>query len=78
MTVRRCAHESCNKKLRVTDWACKCGNVYCATHRPMDSHACGFLKGGTNNDKENCLSNQDETRRADEMRCVADKMKDRI
>ena len=51
----------------------------------MDSHACGFLKrcGGGDENMEN-QSNQSEStaeetkRRTDEMRCVADKMKDRI
>ena len=80
--VSRCAHESCKKKLRLTDWACKCGKVYCDKHRLMDLHACGFLKGvgggvvvgGANNG--NVI--EETKRRADELRCVADKMKDRI
>jgi len=81
--VSRCAHESCKKKLRLTDWVCKCGKVYCDKHRIMDLHACGFLKGvvgggvvvvGANNG--NVI--EETKRRADELRCVADKMKNRI
>tara|TARA_Y100000992_G_C21133071_1_gene427528 strand:- start:526 stop:753 length:228 start_codon:yes stop_codon:yes gene_type:complete len=38
----RCSHEGCNKKLRITDMVCRCGNRYCAEHRVAETHDCSF------------------------------------
>ena len=37
-----CHHETCKKKLMLTDFACKCENYYCSTHRHAESHGCSF------------------------------------
>ena len=32
---QRCAYEHCNKKLKLTDWPCKCQLIFCDIHRPL-------------------------------------------
>ena len=39
---KRCQHTECNKKLMLTDFACKCKGWYCCTHRYSESHRCQF------------------------------------
>ena len=78
--ISRCAHESCKKKLRLADWACRCGKRYCAVHRVMEEHACESLKVHAENDQAaaNGVTENSTKQRMNEMRCVADKMKDRL
>jgi predicted nucleic acid binding AN1-type Zn finger protein len=38
----RCAQADCKKKLMLSDFECKCGTRYCATHRFPQDHACTF------------------------------------
>ena len=33
---------SCNKRVGFTGFECRCGFVYCATHRHANKHACSF------------------------------------
>ena len=37
---KRCAHECCKKKLKITDYPCKCKKIYCSLHR--HDHVCTF------------------------------------
>jgi len=37
---KRCG--SCNKRVGLTGFECRCGNVFCATHRYSDKHECQF------------------------------------
>lgn len=39
---KRCQHGECNKKLTLTDFACKCKQFYCSAHRFSDTHSCTF------------------------------------
>ena len=39
---KRCQRAECNKKLMLTDFACKCKGWYCGTHRYSESHRCQF------------------------------------
>jgi hypothetical protein len=39
---KRCQLSGCNKKLSLTDFACKCKQFYCAAHRFSDLHSCTF------------------------------------
>ena len=32
----------CQKKLGLTSFSCRCGGVYCSTHRYSDKHQCDF------------------------------------
>ncbi|XP_062075400.1 zinc finger A20 and AN1 domain-containing stress-associated protein 1-like [Humulus lupulus] len=34
--------KDCNKKVGVTGFSCRCGNVYCSRHRLPEEHACTY------------------------------------
>lgn len=36
----RCS--SCNKRVGLTGFSCRCGNIFCGTHRYSDKHDCPF------------------------------------
>lgn len=42
VSSKRCSHSECRKRLKLTDYACKCGTVYCAKHRYAEAHDCEF------------------------------------
>ncbi|XP_054811341.1 zinc finger A20 and AN1 domain-containing stress-associated protein 8 [Prosopis cineraria] len=37
---KRC--NSCNKRVGLTGFSCRCGNLFCAAHRYSDKHDCSF------------------------------------
>ncbi|KAL5553431.1 hypothetical protein UlMin_040832 [Ulmus minor] len=37
---KRC--NSCNKKVGLTGFSCRCGNLFCGLHRLPEAHGCGF------------------------------------
>ncbi|KAE9588147.1 hypothetical protein Lal_00003001 [Lupinus albus] len=37
---KRC--DSCNKRVGLTGFNCRCGNIFCALHRYSDKHNCPF------------------------------------
>ncbi|KAL5566608.1 hypothetical protein UlMin_029772 [Ulmus minor] len=37
---KRCS--SCNKRVGLTGFNCRCGNLFCAVHRYSDKHACPY------------------------------------
>ncbi|XP_028780069.1 zinc finger A20 and AN1 domain-containing stress-associated protein 8 [Neltuma alba] len=37
---KRCS--SCNKRVGLTGFSCRCGNLFCAAHRYSDKHNCSF------------------------------------
>jgi hypothetical protein len=39
---KKCEQNGCTKKLALTDFACKCKQYYCSSHRFSDSHSCTF------------------------------------
>lgn len=39
---KRCSQEGCKCKLKLTDYACRCGKFYCASHRLGEYHNCTF------------------------------------
>lgn len=39
---KRCEKEECKCKLKLSDYMCRCGNYYCATHRLGETHSCSF------------------------------------
>lgn len=60
-----CDKNDCTKKIKLTDWACKCGNTYCSKHRYAQDHNCKFdYKNEFNKDK--IIEN---------MKCVSKKIK---
>ena len=40
----RCSFDGCNKKLKLTDFPCKCKKIFCVKHRMQESHKCVELK----------------------------------
>lgn len=40
--IKRCQLEGCRKKLKLTDFECRCGNIYCQLHRQINDHQCNF------------------------------------
>ncbi|CBI24865.3 unnamed protein product, partial [Vitis vinifera] len=40
MGPNRCS--SCRKRVGLTGFNCRCGNIFCAVHRYSDKHACPF------------------------------------
>lgn len=46
---KTCQHVDCKKKLMLSDFACRCENYYCTSHRHAESHSCAydFKKQGT-------------------------------
>jgi hypothetical protein len=39
---QRCSHVDCNKKLKLTDMACRCEKTFCGLHRHAETHNCTF------------------------------------
>jgi len=39
---KRCALDGCNKKIKITDFACRCDKIYCNLHRLAESHECTY------------------------------------
>ena len=39
---KRCTKEDCNCKLKLTDYACRCGKYFCSNHRLAETHNCTF------------------------------------
>lgn len=37
---KRCNHNSCKKKLKLTDYACRCRKRFCQRHRLPEMHTC--------------------------------------
>jgi len=40
--VERCGLPSCQKKLKLTDTACRCGIRFCLLHRNFTTHNCTY------------------------------------
>jgi len=59
-----CAFENCNKKLKLTDYPCKCGIIYCKFHRDPLIHNCSY------DYKENSLKQN----KIDNLLCKANKI----
>ena len=39
---KTCQHVACKKKLMLSDFACRCENYYCGSHRHAESHSCAY------------------------------------
>ena len=51
-----CAFENCNKKIKLTDYACKCENYYCKFHKDPLNHKCSY-DYKENNSKQKKIDN---------------------
>ena len=59
-----CAFQECNKKIRLTDYACKCEKYYCKFHRDPLIHNCSY------DYKENIL----KQKKIDNLLCISNKI----
>jgi AN1-type zinc finger protein 5/6 len=59
-----CSHEMCKRKLKLTDYSCKCNKIFCKFHRRPESHNC--LYDYKNNIDKNKLIN--------DLKCIASKL----
>jgi len=39
---KRCSYLECRVKLKLTDTTCRCGYIFCSTHRYSESHSCNY------------------------------------
>ena len=65
----RCAHSDCRVKLKITDWACKCGKIYCAKHRSP-----GITDKGGHECSYDWTNKAELEKKIDSMKCVASKL----
>ena len=48
--------EDCNRKLKLTDYVCKCNKIFCKIHRLPENHECVYdYKENNNKQKTNYL-----------------------
>lgn len=59
-----CNFTSCNKKLKLSDYPCKCEKLFCKYHRDPKQHNCEY------DFKENHLKNE----KIENMKCIKDKV----
>ena len=64
-TKPKCCFYSCNRKLGLTDFGCRCKKRFCAEHRGIDKHNCDF------NYKPDC---KEIAANVDRLRCVKPKI----
>ena len=53
-----CAFQNCNKKIKITDFACKCENYYCKYHKDPLNHNCSY-NYKENNNKQKLIENME-------------------
>lgn len=37
-----CQYGDCTKRIKITDYPCKCGNMYCKLHKQSENHNCNY------------------------------------
>jgi len=63
-TSNICFFEECNKKIKITDFKCRCDHIYCSIHRLPETHKCNH------NYK---LSSSENKKIIEDMKCVNEK-----
>ena len=58
-----CNFEHCNRKIKLTDFPCKCDKIFCKIHRLPETHNCVY------NYKEN-----DVEKTVENMKCISEKI----
>ena len=58
-----CNFENCNRKIKLTDFPCKCDKIFCKIHRLPEYHNCVY------NYKEN-----DVEKKIENMKCISEKI----
>ena len=59
-----CQYADCRKRIKITDFACKCEKLYCKMHKSPENHECTY------DYREIGL----KTKKIGEMKCVSNKM----
>ena len=59
-----CAFENCNRKLKLTDFACKCEKIFCTIHRLPEHHNCVY----------NYKEHNNKPKKIEDMKCISDKI----
>tara|TARA_B100000886_G_C20284464_1_gene432711 strand:- start:253 stop:468 length:216 start_codon:yes stop_codon:yes gene_type:complete len=60
----RCNYKNCNKKIKISDYPCKCKLIFCSLHRSPEQHECSYD-----------FKNKDEKdKKIEEMKCVKNKI----
>lgn len=62
-SLRHCSLEGCNKKIKLSDYPCKCEKIFCRFHRQPNDHNCEYDYKELNLQKEKidnlkCISNK--------------------
>ena len=55
-TKNVCAFEGCTKKIKITDYPCKCEKMYCKFHKLPENHNCSY-DYKENNNKQKLIDN---------------------
>jgi predicted nucleic acid binding AN1-type Zn finger protein len=45
----KCSLDKCKKKLKITDFKCRCDERFCSLHRLPETHSCSFNFKDINN-----------------------------
>ena len=61
--IKCCAHDGCLRKLKITDYSCKCKKTFCKYHRRAEKHNCDYDYKDISNSKHKiedlkCISNK--------------------
>ena len=62
--IKCCEYEGCNKRLKISDFPCKCEKIFCKMHRLPEQHLCQY------DYKENDTKNK----KIENMKCVSNKI----
>ena len=62
--INCCAFENCNRKLKLTDYACKCEKIFCKIHRLPEDHNCVY----------DYKENNNKQKKIEAMKCISDKI----
>lgn len=62
--IKICNHPSCNRKLKITDYECKCNKIFCRFHKNPEDHECKYDYKESNN----------KQKKIDNMKCISNKL----
>jgi len=62
--ITRCSLVNCNRKLKLTDFPCKCEKTFCSFHRYKEEHNCDY----------DYTKQIYKDKKIHEMRCVSEKI----
>ena len=60
----KCAFEGCKKKIKLTDYPCKCEVIYCKFHRDPLIHNCIY----------DYKENNNKQKKIEALKCVSEKL----